>query len=228
MAARALSILAAGEDEPSRAAVVSGGRTLSFAELALEARRSAAWLREQGVEPGARVALVPRLDTETITMIHALVALGAPIVFLHPRLRADERQALVADSSPALVIEDVRAASEAVARHAPLSDFPAEPDEDATLAILYTSGTTGRPKGTMLARRAFVASARASAANLGWREDDRWLLCMPLAHVGGLSIVLRCLLARRTVALPSAEQGFDPARLLADATATRATILSLV
>jgi O-succinylbenzoic acid--CoA ligase len=228
MAATALSIVGAAQDEPSRTALVCGNRTMSFADLALESRRAAAWLTAQGVERGARVALVPHLDVETITVIHALIALGVTIVCLHPRLQRDERNNLIRDSSPVLVIEDARSCADAMAHQSPLFDFPNASDDDATLAILYTSGTTGEPKGTILARRAFLASARASAANLGWRDDDRWLLCMPLAHVGGLSIIVRCLLARRAVALPSTEHGFDPERLLSDANASRATILSLV
>src|SRR6185437_8373891 len=90
---------------------------------------------------------------------------------------------------------------------------------------VYTSGTTGRPKGAVLSRRAFVASAAASAANLGWRDDDRWLVCMPLAHVGGLSILTRCLAAGRTVVL---EPRFDPDAVLAAIDRERVTLLSVV
>lgn len=74
-------------------------------------------------------------------------------------------------------------------------------DVAAPFVIVATSGTTGTPKGAVISRRAVIASAEASARNLGWRDDDRWLLCMPLAHVGGLSIVTRCLLARRAVVM---------------------------
>jgi O-succinylbenzoic acid--CoA ligase len=66
-------------------------------------------------------------------------------------------------------------------------DHPA----DATLAIIYTSGTTGRPKGAMLSVSNFWWSAIGSALNLGTHNDDRWILCLPMFHVGGLSIVMR-------------------------------------
>ena len=72
---------------------------------------------------------------------------------------------------------------------------------------------------------ALVASAAASAANLGWAADDRWLLCMPIAHVGGLSIVTRCLAARRCVVLMPR---FDAQRLPAVIDARRVTLASLV
>ena len=103
---------------------------------------------------------------------------------------------------------------------------PAPPPPPAPpLAILYTSGTSGRPKGAVLPRSAFVASAAASAHNLGWRGDDRWLLCMPLCHAGGLSIVTRSLVARRAVVL---EPRFDAPAVLEAVEAQRATLLSVV
>ena len=77
----------------------------------------------------------------------------------------------------------------------------------------------------MLTRRALVASAQASAANLGWHDDDCWLLALPLARVGGLSIVTRCLIARRAVALMPA---FDAAALPRWIDEHRVTLLSLV
>jgi len=53
----------------------------------------------------------------------------------------------------------------------------------------------------VLSRRAVLASAAASERNLGREEQERWLLCLPLSHVGGLSIIVRMLAARRTVVL---------------------------
>ncbi len=104
-------------------------------------------------------------------------------------------------------------------------------DPERWLAVLFTSGTTGSPKGIALSRRAFVASARASEANLGFRDDDRWLLGLPIAHVGGLSILTRCLLARKTVVVPDAVaegRRLDATSLIASIEATRTTLVSLV
>lgn len=101
-----------------------------------------------------------------------------------------------------------------------------DPDPETDLAWLLTSGSTGRPRAVRLSRRAFLASADASSLRLGWQADDRWLLSLPFAHVGGLSVLTRCLLARRTVVLtkPSA----DPSAWLTAATNHRVTLLSLV
>jgi O-succinylbenzoic acid--CoA ligase len=74
-------------------------------------------------------------------------------------------------------------------------------DRGAAL-VLYTSGTSGRPKGAILTFASLIASARAQARLLGPSEpSDRWLLCMPLFHVGGLSILIRSALAGSAVVL---------------------------
>jgi O-succinylbenzoic acid--CoA ligase len=76
----------------------------------------------------------------------------------------------------------------------------------------------------MLSEAGMTASARASAENLGWNEDDRWWLCMPTAHVGGLAIIARCLLAGRAVFVSERFSTDAYERALAE----RVTLLSLV
>src|SRR5262249_45817489 len=88
-----------------------------------------------------------------------------------------------------------------------------------------TSGTTGRPKGAVLSRGAFIASAEASATNLDLCHEDRWLLCMPICHVGGLSILTRSLLARSTVVL---EPRFEARAVLDSIDHNGITLLSVV
>ena len=123
-----------------------------------------------------------------------------------PRLLvADARTAALAaaarEGAPGVVGIDWTALDDAALDAPAGRDDPAAPradvplrlahDRDAVLAIIYTSGTTGRPKGAMLTVGNFWWSAVGSALNLGARPDDRWLACLPLFHVGGLSIVLR-------------------------------------
>ena len=197
----ALSIFAAAREAGDRPALDADGRVLTFAALA-------ALVRERIDALGA-----PRRDGEPSTLtgaatVDALVALYArlerrtPVLLLHPRLTAHERGELDA----------------AAARAGPL------PQPDAA-AIIFTSGTTGMPRAAVLTRDALEASAAASAANLGWEADDRWLLCMPIAHVGGLSIVTRCLIARRCVVLTPK---FDAQRLPSVIADRHVTLVSLV
>ncbi|MFO0555257.1 MAG: AMP-binding protein [Polyangiaceae bacterium] len=123
------------------------------------------------------------------------------------------------------VLDDAEVEVFAAAERAPRAPtLPAiTPDEIA--ATLATSGTTSRPKGVLLERRAFLASARAHAANVAPREGDRWLLALPFAHVGGLSILTRALTTRAAVVvLPR----FDPeeaARAIAEEHITLASFV---
>lgn len=123
--------------------------------------------------PDAPVFLTPRLDRATFLAIHHAIAHRVSLVMSHPRAHPEAE----------------------AARRARLLQVP-----DA-LAILQTSGSSGTPKEVVLSRHAFEAAARASAARLGWRRTDRWGLFLPPAHVGGLSVIVRCVLGRAAVVL---------------------------
>lgn len=238
-----LSVFAAARETADHAAVIAGGEARSWAELAESVRPIVAALRGRSLTGPASVGFVAANDLATFETLHALVALGTPAFPIHPRLSAAERDALVAAVAPAAVVEPGRLGGPEPGRvpaslpagpdrpdtragpAAGTPDPPTPPADDRPLAIVHTSGTTGQPRGVVLSRRAFTASARASATNLGWREDDRWLLPLPMAHIGGLSIVTRCLLARRTVVLAP---GSDPEELLESVRRHRVTLLSVV
>jgi O-succinylbenzoic acid--CoA ligase len=241
-----LSVLAAAAEEPDRVALVVGDRTLTFRELGERALRAIAWLGEQGVAAGGiePVALVGRSDLGTLVILYALLEIARPVALLHPRLTDRERADTVSLVEPVFVLENAPTTAVATAslddfapqRHPsgtlPLTVPTSHPvDPESCLAILFTSGTTGDPKGVVLSRRAFVASARASADNLGFRDDDRWLLGLPMAHVGGLSVLTRCLLARRTVVVPeavAAGQRLSVEALAGTIESGRVTLVSLV
>jgi O-succinylbenzoic acid--CoA ligase len=91
--------------------------------------------------------------------------------------------------------------------------------------MLYTSGTTGMPKGAILPRSAFVAAAVASHENLPCGPGDRWILCLPLCHIGGLSIVTRCVAGRAAVILLPR---FDAEATIEAIVQEKATLLSVV
>lgn len=95
------------------------------------------------------------------------------------------------------------------------------PTERGDAAVLATSGSTGDPKGVVLTHTAIAASAEATSARLGVRPDDHWLACLPLSHVGGLSVVFRALhLGTPLTVHPT----FDPAAV----DRSGATLVSLV
>jgi O-succinylbenzoic acid--CoA ligase len=92
-------------------------------------------------------------------------------------------------------------------------------------AILFTSGTSGRPKGVQLTFNNLYYAAMASTLRLGNAPDDRWLLTLPLYHVGGLSILVRAVLCRASVVL---HDGFDVEAVQRALTHDRITLISLV
>jgi o-succinylbenzoate---CoA ligase len=147
----------------------------------------------------APTTIIATPAVDTVLAVHAALAAHRPIALIHHRLADGEaaRQRALIERTP----------------------LPA-----GTAAVLFTSGSTGAARGVVLSRRALVAAADASARHLGWRDDDRWLLALSLAHAGGLSIVVRCLAARRPIAL--CEGDFDRAAVAARL--ERCTLASLV
>lgn len=221
-----LSIFAAEAECGDHPALICSDGTWTYRELAVQVRCICAGLSFRGVTAQNVVALRASNRPQTVMTILALMALGIPFVAIHPRWTEEEVRVVMTDAKPAVLLSDAQI--DALLREHRSADFPTEmvevPDH-APLAILYSSGTSGTPKGAILSRAAFVASANGSAQNVGWLPDDRWLLCLPLCHIGGLSIVVRCLIARKTVVLLSR---FDPNAVLLHLKQSRATLLSVV
>jgi O-succinylbenzoic acid--CoA ligase len=149
----------------------------------------------------ARRTLIAKPDVASVLAIHAALDAHEVTAPLHARLAPAEL-----DRQRALV-EGARFA-----------------DDDAL--VVFTSGSTGAARGIVHTRSSIFASARASEQRLGWQEDDRWLVCLPLAHTGGLSIVIRCLVARVPIVLH--EGDFDARAVAALIDEQRVTLASLV
>jgi O-succinylbenzoic acid--CoA ligase len=238
----ALKFTSAARSAPRRSAWIAGGRAWTFGEAGEAVDRAVEALRAEGVGPGSRVAFRAEASAEVILALHAVNSCGATSVPLHPRHTAAERAAAIAaagaGSAQRVVVldeKDVRSLTRQRGRKgralrvgAPAS-VPGVANGATRLpppfVILSTSGTSEKPKSVCLPGRAFVASARALESQVPFAPRERWLLCMPLAHVGGLSILTRCLIARRTVVV---EPGFDPPRVLASIRSQRITRLSVV
>ena len=196
-----LSIFAAGRDAPDAPGLRVGERIYTFAQLADITKSRLAALAPE-LRAGRPCVLVGANSLDTLITLYALLEARVPALLVHPRLTGSEHAAVLA----------------AAALAGPV------PHPDAA-AVIFTSGTTGEARGAVLTRSGLLASAQASAANLGWRDDDAWLLCMPVARVGGLSIVTRCLAARRCVVL---SHGFDAGFFPESVARQRITLVSLV
>jgi len=220
-----LSIFAAAEAAPERLALIVGSERFTFRELARKVEARLATLQAQGALDGDGTRPVAVLATPNLPSIETVLALltaGTPALLLHPRSTLAERELLVQ-----------RASAVAEPPHAPASApfvGPLEPFDPERIAVLVpTSGTTGSPRLARLSHRALLAAARASADHLGV-EDDRWLLALPLAHVGGLMIVVRSLVARTAVVAfePEGSLLANLPRLRSAIEDTAVTLLSLV
>jgi O-succinylbenzoic acid--CoA ligase len=215
------SVFAAADEAGDRTALVVGGATTPFASLADQVKTLlAAWQPD----PDTALVLVGDNHPETIVAILAAIEAEIPLFLIHPRWPELERSRYLSS----LGLPPLPPGTNSIFVPWPADAPPAGTGNERILAVLPTSGTGGRPKGVALSRRAFLAATLASAAILGWKGDDRWLLSLPLAHVGGLSILLRCLAARRAVVLADPAERFEPAAVAAQLIRDRVTLLSLV
>jgi long-chain acyl-CoA synthetase len=205
------------ERDPERPAILFEGRSASYRELDRDASRAANALRALGVRPGDRVALfLPNIPAFAIAYLGAQ-KIGAIAVSLNSLLKRDEVRFILEDSRPKVVvttaaqranvpddelepaprvlIAEGEAAGADRGLDALLGDAsdraPAiDLDPDHPAAILYTSGTTGFPKGATLSHRNVVSNLAATNRYTGMSPRDRLLLFLPLFHCFGQNFVL--------------------------------------
>jgi o-succinylbenzoate---CoA ligase len=204
--------------ERPEAAAVNG---VTYAGLAAESAAVADALAERGIRPGDRVATTLG-GLDFARLLWALPRIGAVLVPVNTRLREAERQAVLDSAKPALVLDSL---SEIHVDRAIRGRGESRVDPDDVFVAIHTSGTTGRPKPVELTYGNFHASAVANAANLGVERDDRWLCCMPLFHVGGLSILTRSAINQTEAVM---HDGFDVDKVRHALAEERITLVSLV
>ncbi len=214
-------LLRAAARRPDTTALVTDDGALSYTELDGEAARAARVLHGRGVRAGDRVALALAPGRDFVLAFWGILRLGAVVVPVDGRLGETERAAQTAGAR--LVVD------------APLTG---EGDPDAPLAtgqdlddiavIVHTSGTTSAPRPVPLTYGNWLWSAIGSAAALGHPADERWLCTLPLSHVGGLSILVRSVIAATTAVVRPRFDADAVAAELAGSTGPAPTIVSLV
>jgi fatty-acyl-CoA synthase len=238
---------------PDKAAIRFEGRTLSYAALAGRIADAARALKSRlGIGRGDRVAILAANHPDYLVLLYACARLGAMLVPLNWRLAPPEQvfilsdasvKALVVEESFAVVIEPLTQALPDV--HVVGLDFaPAGVSFDGLIAsgrgdgrnphidfscpflVVYTSGTTGRPKGAVLRQEALLWNAAMSQHMHGLTADDHVLTVLPLFHVGGLNI--QTTPALQLGATVTIHPRFTPAATLAAFAEDRPTLTVLV
>jgi O-succinylbenzoic acid--CoA ligase len=207
----------AASSRPDHVALRADDGALTYAQLDAAATLAARRLSALGVGPGDRVGLALPARRAFVETLHGCMRLGAVAVPIDLRLRPDERR-LRAAGCAAVVTEPLEGLAD---EGAPLT---LTHDLDATAIVVHTSGTTAGPRAVELTYGNWLWSGLGSAVALGVDPADRWLCTLPLAHVGGLSILVRSAIYATTVIL---HERFD-AEAAADELATRATLVSVV
>jgi o-succinylbenzoate---CoA ligase len=206
---------------PDRTALVADGAEMTYAELEAEATWVARRLAAHGVRRGSTAALTMHPRREQVVLAHALMKVGAKLLPLSPRLTAAERDAIVGAEEPIADLDDPGELTQTEA------DLPllGEHDMDEVCARVLTSGSTGTPHPVGLTYGNFLWSAVGSAFNIGMEPEDRWLCCVPLSHVSGLSIIMRSVIYGTTAVV---HDGFDVDRVAAALEGDGVTVVSVV
>lgn len=203
------------------------GKRWSYTDLTTDVDRTAKWLAENfGSASGVRVASVARNSVRLLVLHLACIRAGAIYVPLNWRLTASELAALVRDAQPSLLVHDAEFAPppfdglrilstdlEAMVSTSTTETTLRRRSADAPSTLLYTSGTSGLPKGVMVTETNVFWSCTNFTLGNGITADSTVLCDMPMFHTAGLFAAVRApLLAGGTVLI---SRGFDPERTLA-------------
>lgn len=244
----AAAMLRRAELNPERTAIIFEESETTFGELAERVRRQAGLLKANGVCAGDRVGYLGFNHPAFIETLFAANCLGAIFVPLNFRLTGDELNfiindagvhTLIVDDALRPVVDPIKAglccrhyfSSEAEAdgwRHLETESASAEPvaqavdlDTHDVCLIMYTSGTTGLPKGAMLTHGNVLWNNINASFSIGNSRDDVVLTAAPLFHIGGLNVMcLACFSLGATLVLL---RNFDPQQVLKDFERYKAT-----
>jgi long-chain acyl-CoA synthetase len=187
---------------PERTVLVYDDEEMSFGELAFRARQVATYLTARGVRPGDRVGLQVANSPAFVALYFGILWVGATVVPQNPLSPPREAGIALSDAGAEVLLHAEVYERTAHAPPAGLEPAPVAPDD--TAVILYTSGTTGRPKGAQLTHANLGRNAQAAIDIYDLRSDDVLLGALPLYHSYGQTCTLNGTLAvgARVVLLP--------------------------
>ncbi len=200
------TLLERGSAQPNRPAVAVNDTVLTWQDLADQVRGAAEHLSSLGVGQGDRVVLSATTSPTFIVSYFATHLIGGVAVPVDPRIPASRLEFVANAVKPAAIFttrsaalsdhacrdfEELGQASMALAGSSFGQDLAANANDEATADILFTSGTTGQPKGVVLSHRAIVAAAQQINTFIGNAAEDREVVPLPLSHSFGLGR-MRC------------------------------------
>jgi O-succinylbenzoic acid--CoA ligase len=226
---------------PQKVAVIIGEERWRYSELNQMVNATCARLQDAGVQSGDFVAVLLPNGLSYVCLVHALARLGAILVPLNIRLTPAELRWQIDHVLAKWLISDEDFASQAaewLITNCKLLIVKKEWFEPSSLTInhspftinnyqsvVFTSGTSGQPKGVLLTFGNHFWSATASAYRLGLDPDDLWLSVLPLYHVGGLAVIFRSCLYGTAVSL---HPRFDLETINHDLDSNPITLISVV
>ncbi|MBB1095427.1 o-succinylbenzoate--CoA ligase [Limosilactobacillus agrestis] len=215
--------------QPNHIAIDDGEEQLSFGELKKQVEAIVGRLNH--LDPGPRVGLLATNSLMSYKLALAIMCSGRTIVWLNWRLASEELERQIKDSQLQLcLVENSLWRPGMTTPFKSYSAFlitSADPGEvipvfksNWVASIMYTSGTTGKPKGVLQTFGNHFYSAVSSALNLGLSSTDKWLCVAPIFHISGFSIIMRGLIYGMTVRLVEKFRAEEIERILANETVT--------
>ncbi len=182
---------------PDRVAIDDGATLHGFGALDAAVADYADQLRAIGVGPGRCVVVEAEATLPTVVVLHAVLRTGALLAPIHPSLPARARATVTRTLRPVGVIEAHALDGGGLAPPDPAALLDTSSDGAAiayppgAAAVVWTSGTTGTPRGVWVRGDALRASASGVRQRLGLGADDRWFASLSPAHIGGLALLTR-------------------------------------
>jgi malonyl-CoA/methylmalonyl-CoA synthetase len=172
------------------------GVRVTYADAERRSAQLAGALVASGVRVGDRVAVQVEKSPEAVLLYLACLRCGAALVPMNPAYAPDEVAYVLDDAEPSVFLDDRRLAELSGAADEKAQTFDdVELSPDDLAAIVYTSGTTGRPKGAMLSHANLASNADVLRREWGFTADDVLLHALPIFHVHGLFVAINCVLA---------------------------------